>query len=286
MGRNKIKIQKIVNERNRQGTFTKRKNGLIKKAMELSILCDCDIGLIIFNRQSLFQYASGDMAKVLLRYVESNEPPGQDLTNEDYLKFYDKNSKKGNNEQEGIEEKNNKRTIDEAENPENVSLKRKIKKKFEHALTNEHPSYEDEKEPSFRIPRDVDRTSSFREPETQPAIIPNITEGSYPDFAYNILPYNTAIEHRQPNKSSLFKKELSHLDIQSIKSHHVSQAMNSPSFCPSIPLSPYNMTPTTPTTPTAPPFPTFPIPSDLITPCSPHFDIPPFRPLDESISDN
>jgi len=285
MGRNKIKIQKIVNERNRQGTFTKRKNGLIKKAMELSILCDCDIGLIIFNRQSLFQYASGDMAKVLLRYVESNEPPGQDLTNEDYLKFYDKNSKKGNNEQEGDDKNNNnKRTIHETD-PDNISLKRKIKKKFEHSLTNENPPFEDEKEPSFRIPREIDRSSSFREPES-PVVIPNITEGSYPDYAYNILPYNTVLEHRPPNKSSIFKKELSALDINSIKSHHVSQAMNSPSFCPSIPLSPYNMTPTTPTTPTAPHFPTFPIPSDLITPCSPHFDIPPFRPLDEPISDN
>ena len=32
-------------------TFTKRKNGLLKKAMELSLLCDCSVALIIVNKQ-------------------------------------------------------------------------------------------------------------------------------------------------------------------------------------------------------------------------------------------
>ncbi|ETN72370.1 SRF-type transcription factor, partial [Necator americanus] len=30
-------------------TFTKRKFGLMKKAYELSVLCDCEIALIVFN---------------------------------------------------------------------------------------------------------------------------------------------------------------------------------------------------------------------------------------------
>ena len=50
----------------------KRKYGLMKKAYELSVLCNCDIGLIIFNNSNnkLVQYASKDMDKVLLRYTE------------------------------------------------------------------------------------------------------------------------------------------------------------------------------------------------------------------------
>jgi hypothetical protein len=45
-------------------TFTKRKFGLMKKAYELSVLCDCQIAVIIFNSSNrLFQYASDDMGK-------------------------------------------------------------------------------------------------------------------------------------------------------------------------------------------------------------------------------
>ena len=70
MGRKKIQITKISDERNRQVTFTKRKFGLMKKAYELSVLCDCEISVIIFNSHGkLFQYASTDMDKVLLKYT-------------------------------------------------------------------------------------------------------------------------------------------------------------------------------------------------------------------------
>jgi hypothetical protein len=51
MGRKKIIIRKIQDERSRHATFAKRKNGLIKKAMELSVLCGCEIALVMFNSQ-------------------------------------------------------------------------------------------------------------------------------------------------------------------------------------------------------------------------------------------
>ncbi|XP_037835571.1 myocyte-specific enhancer factor 2A isoform X2 [Kryptolebias marmoratus] len=85
MGRKKIQITRILDERNRQVTFMKRKFGLMKKAYELSVLCDCEIALIIFNSSNkLFQYASTDMDKVLLKYTEYNEPH-ESRTNSDIL---------------------------------------------------------------------------------------------------------------------------------------------------------------------------------------------------------
>ncbi|XP_040445530.1 LOW QUALITY PROTEIN: myocyte-specific enhancer factor 2B [Falco naumanni] len=85
MGRKKIQISRILDQRNRQVTFTKRKFGLMKKAYELSVLCDCEIALIIFNSTNrLFQYASTDMDKVLLKYTEYSEPH-ESRTNSDIL---------------------------------------------------------------------------------------------------------------------------------------------------------------------------------------------------------
>ena len=47
----------------------------MKKAYELSVLCNCEIALIVFSPQNkLFQYASSDMNKVLTRYSEFTEP--------------------------------------------------------------------------------------------------------------------------------------------------------------------------------------------------------------------
>ncbi|GFY43464.1 myocyte-specific enhancer factor 2C [Trichonephila inaurata madagascariensis] len=95
MGRKKIQISRITDERNRQVTFTKRKFGLMKKAYELSVLCDCEIALIIFNSTNkLFQYASTDMDKVLLKYTEYNEPH-ESRTNCDIVEVLNKKESKG-----------------------------------------------------------------------------------------------------------------------------------------------------------------------------------------------
>ena len=57
----------------------------MKKAYELSVLCDCEIALIIFNSSNkLFQYASTDMDKILLKYTEYNEPH-ESRTNNDIV---------------------------------------------------------------------------------------------------------------------------------------------------------------------------------------------------------
>ncbi|ORX57573.1 myocyte enhancer factor 2D [Hesseltinella vesiculosa] len=81
MGRKKIKIQPIRDNRNRQVTFLKRKHGLMKKAYELSVLCNCEVALIIFNpKGKLVQYASSDMDQILMKYTEVNSPKPSPLS--------------------------------------------------------------------------------------------------------------------------------------------------------------------------------------------------------------
>ncbi|XP_022915354.1 myocyte-specific enhancer factor 2 isoform X3 [Onthophagus taurus] len=94
MGRKKIQISRITDERNRQVTFNKRKFGVMKKAYELSVLCDCEIALIIFSSTNkLYQYASTDMDKVLLKYTEYNEPH-ESLTNKNIIEALNKKEHK------------------------------------------------------------------------------------------------------------------------------------------------------------------------------------------------
>lgn len=69
MGRGRVQLRKIENKIYRQVTFSKRRNGLKKKASELSILCDAEVALIVFsNRGKLYDFASSSMAKILERY--------------------------------------------------------------------------------------------------------------------------------------------------------------------------------------------------------------------------
>ncbi|KAI8067150.1 hypothetical protein BC940DRAFT_239261, partial [Gongronella butleri] len=52
-------------------TFLKRKHGLMKKAYELSVLCDCQVALLISEpNNKLSQYASHDMAELMQRFKQ------------------------------------------------------------------------------------------------------------------------------------------------------------------------------------------------------------------------
>ncbi|KAG0236008.1 hypothetical protein BGW41_000595 [Actinomortierella wolfii] len=93
MGRKKIEIKPILDERNRQVTFQKRRYGLMKKAMELSVLCDCQIGLIIFNSNNkLVQYSSHNIDSILLRYTEYTEP-FESYTNKEFMNATNQSAK-------------------------------------------------------------------------------------------------------------------------------------------------------------------------------------------------
>lgn len=49
MGRSKLPLLKIESLTNRQVTFSKRRNGILKKVYELSVLCDVDVAIIMFS---------------------------------------------------------------------------------------------------------------------------------------------------------------------------------------------------------------------------------------------
>ncbi|KAG9137071.1 hypothetical protein Leryth_024510, partial [Lithospermum erythrorhizon] len=70
MGRGRVELKRIENKINRQVTFAKRRNGLLKKAYELSVLCDAEVALIIFsNRGKLYEFcSSSSMTKTIERY--------------------------------------------------------------------------------------------------------------------------------------------------------------------------------------------------------------------------
>ncbi|KAF4397868.1 hypothetical protein G4B88_019589 [Cannabis sativa] len=59
MGRGRVELKRIENKINRQVTFSKRRNGLLKKAYELSVLCDAEVALIVFSsRGKLYEFGS------------------------------------------------------------------------------------------------------------------------------------------------------------------------------------------------------------------------------------
>lgn len=59
MGRGRVEVKRIENKISRQVTFSKRKSGLLKKAYELSVLCDVEVSLIIFSSsEKLYEFSN------------------------------------------------------------------------------------------------------------------------------------------------------------------------------------------------------------------------------------
>ncbi|KAJ8491895.1 hypothetical protein OPV22_013616 [Ensete ventricosum] len=100
MGRGRVELKRIENKINRQVTFAKRRNGLLKKAYELSILCDAEVAAIIFSsRGRLFEFcSSSSMLKTIERYQRCSHNASEAMgssnetqnTYQDYLKLKDR----------------------------------------------------------------------------------------------------------------------------------------------------------------------------------------------------
>nr|WQI83111.1 MADS-box transcription factor [Spirodela polyrhiza] len=79
MGRGRVELKRIENKINRQVTFAKRRNGLMKKAYELSVLCDAEVALIVFStRGKLYEFSStASMLQTLDRYERCSYSVGE-----------------------------------------------------------------------------------------------------------------------------------------------------------------------------------------------------------------
>ncbi|KAF1876213.1 hypothetical protein Lal_00006844 [Lupinus albus] len=95
-GRGKIEIKRIENITNRQVTFCKRRNGLLKKAYELSVLCDAEVALIVFSsRGRLYEYANNSVKASIERYKKANsDSSSAGSTSEANAQFYQQEAAK------------------------------------------------------------------------------------------------------------------------------------------------------------------------------------------------
>ncbi|CAH8329375.1 unnamed protein product [Eruca vesicaria subsp. sativa] len=89
MGRGKIAIKRIDNSTSRQVTFSKRRNGLLKKAKELAILCDAEVGVIIFSSTGrLYDFSSSSMKSVIERYKDAKGNTNSEMNPASEIKFW------------------------------------------------------------------------------------------------------------------------------------------------------------------------------------------------------
>ncbi|RZS17135.1 hypothetical protein BHM03_00049250 [Ensete ventricosum] len=79
MGRGRVQLKRIENKVNRQVTFSKRRSGLLKKAHEISVLCDAEVALVIFSPNGkLYEYSTNS------RYVRTFvAPPREPIASDD-----------------------------------------------------------------------------------------------------------------------------------------------------------------------------------------------------------
>nr|KAJ0214219.1 hypothetical protein LSAT_V11C400223400 [Lactuca sativa] len=83
MGRGRVQLKRIENKISRQVTFSKRRTGLLKKAHEISVLCDAHVALIVFSsRGKLFEYSTHSSSEPSIRMLAEIEITGYIYENE------------------------------------------------------------------------------------------------------------------------------------------------------------------------------------------------------------
>ena len=128
MGKRKIEMQKIENKITSQTTFYKRKKGLIKKALELSVLCDVEVFLVIVDKKKKLSITSTNNSAV--NFINSyfmnidNLQIKEEIGINDYIKFKKNKIKNSKNKLNFVKE-NDTKTLSDISNQNNTEIKKK-----------------------------------------------------------------------------------------------------------------------------------------------------------------
>ncbi|CAK9152028.1 unnamed protein product [Ilex paraguariensis] len=102
MGRGKIEIKRIENSSNRHVTYSKRRNGIMKKVKEISVLCDAHVSLVIFaSSGKMHEYCSPSttLIKILEQYQKASGKKLWDAMHENLSSEIDRIKKENDNMQ-------------------------------------------------------------------------------------------------------------------------------------------------------------------------------------------
>ncbi|XP_010272685.1 PREDICTED: floral homeotic protein AGAMOUS-like [Nelumbo nucifera] len=136
MGRGKIEIKRIENTTNRQVTFCKRRNGLLKKAYELSVLCDAEVALIVFSsRGRLYEYANNSVKTTIERYKKASaDSSNSGSVSEANAQFYQQEANKLR-QQIGILQNSNRHLMGEALSTMTVKELKQLESRLEKGIS-------------------------------------------------------------------------------------------------------------------------------------------------------
>ncbi|XP_006340409.1 agamous-like MADS-box protein AGL62 [Solanum tuberosum] len=82
--RRRITIARVQNSRNRQVTFSKRRNGLFKKASELCTLCGAYVAVVIFSsRNKIYSCGHPSVEFIVDKFLGENPQPDTNASNPD-----------------------------------------------------------------------------------------------------------------------------------------------------------------------------------------------------------
>ena len=164
-------MQKIQNKITSQTTFYKRKKGLIKKALELSVLCDVEVFLVIVDKKKRLSITSTNNSAI--NFINSylmnidNLHIKEEIGIKDYTKFK-KNKIQNSKDKLNFVKENDTKTLSDSSNQNNTEIKKRelnvsisndINIKKDKDLNNEKICIEQSKKSSTI----TSRSSSFEE---------------------------------------------------------------------------------------------------------------------------